>query len=269
MQDHEDDWRRLALQFDRHRMQAIAHLKAMLKDPVKHAALAAEFVNSPPLDPTLAVPSQVKGMLSTTCPFCENGFSFELGPMCGCGAKLAKDCDEEWGPTCDLGNNPAHVAVASLSTEDKAVLAAAPKLIGWRTENFLWETDDVDKARNWEPNIGVLPIFEGDPNTKLGSRGITAPAGGDVGVFREYFDAHMALLAAKQEHEDKSRTKVQGHRTPSQAQTFEPIEKTVHRNKILERRADKAYAAYKSAQERFNNATRAALAAHQATKEPK
>lgn len=51
---------------------------------------------------------------------------------------------------------------------------SAPKLIGWRTENFLWETDDVDKARNWEPNIGVLPIFEGDPNTKLGSRGITA-----------------------------------------------------------------------------------------------
>lgn len=56
---------------------------------------------------------------------------------------------------------------------------AAPKLIGWRTENFLWETDDVDKARNWEPNIGVLPIFEGDPNTKLGSRGITAQADGE------------------------------------------------------------------------------------------
>lgn len=47
-----------------------------------------------------------------------------------------------------------------------------PKLIGWRTENFLWETDDVDKARNWEPNIGVLPIFDGDPNTNLGSAGI-------------------------------------------------------------------------------------------------
>lgn len=54
---------------------------------------------------------------------------------------------------------------------------AAPKLIGWRTENFLWETDDVDKARNWEPNIGVLPIFEGDPNTKLGSHDITAQGG--------------------------------------------------------------------------------------------
>lgn len=136
MEDHEDDWRRLALQFDRHRMQAIAHLKAMLKDPVKHAALAAEFVNSPPLDPTLAVPSKVKGMLSTTCPFCENGFSFELGPMCGCGAKLAKDCEEEWGPTCDLGNNPDHVKVVSLQAQpaevsDDGILTAGHRL-AWR-----------------------------------------------------------------------------------------------------------------------------------------
>ena len=44
---------------------------------------------------------------------------------------------------------------------------AKPKLIGWRTENFLWETADIKKAQNWEPNIGVLPIFEGDPNTQL------------------------------------------------------------------------------------------------------
>lgn len=41
------------------------------------------------------------------------------------------------------------------------------RLIGWRTDNFLWETSDPDKARNWEGNIGVLPIFEGDVNTKL------------------------------------------------------------------------------------------------------
>lgn len=164
MQDHENEWRRLALQFDRHRMQAIAHLKAVLKDPVKHAALAAEFVNAPPLDPTLAVPSVVKGMLSTTCPFCENGFSFELGipavsadewmqatartveagvtetqrqimriayeagqqsrapeSLCKCGAKLAKDCEEEWGPTCDLGNNPDHVKVVSLQAQPAEV----------------------------------------------------------------------------------------------------------------------------------------------------
>lgn len=67
----------------------------------------------------------------------------------------------------------AHAPKAVPMTDEQK---AAPKLIGWRTENFLWETDDVDKARNWEPNIGVLPIFEGDPNTKLGSHGITAQA---------------------------------------------------------------------------------------------
>lgn len=46
-------------------------------------------------------------------------------------------------------------------------LAAPARLIGWRTENYLHETADPAKAKNWEPNIGVLPIFEGDPNTKL------------------------------------------------------------------------------------------------------
>ena len=67
-----------------------------------------------------------------------------------------------------------------------APVAAAPerKLIGWRTENFLWETDDPDKARNWEPNIGVLPIFEGDPNTKLAASP-TPPVQPDEGVQRD------------------------------------------------------------------------------------
>lgn len=46
-------------------------------------------------------------------------------------------------------------------------LAAPARLIGWRTENYLHETADPAKAKNWEPNIGVLPIFDGDPNTKL------------------------------------------------------------------------------------------------------
>ncbi|RQH70030.1 hypothetical protein IPC102_09680 [Pseudomonas aeruginosa] len=45
--------------------------------------------------------------------------------------------------------------------------AADPRLIGWRTDNYLWETSDPDVAKNWEGNVGVLPIFEGDPNTKL------------------------------------------------------------------------------------------------------
>jgi uncharacterized protein YihD (DUF1040 family) len=42
------EWRRLALQFDGHRMQAIWHLNALLKDP-GHAAQAQAFLSAPPL----------------------------------------------------------------------------------------------------------------------------------------------------------------------------------------------------------------------------
>jgi len=44
---------------------------------------------------------------------------------------------------------------------------AKPKLIGWRTADFLNETTDIKKARSWEVHYEVLPIFEGDSNTKL------------------------------------------------------------------------------------------------------
>lgn len=42
-----------------------------------------------------------------------------------------------------------------------------PKLIGWRMADYTAETSDPDKAKNWSANVPVLPIFEGDPNTKL------------------------------------------------------------------------------------------------------
>lgn len=44
-----DNWRRLALQFDGHRMQAIGHLKAMLTDPQGSEANALAFIKAPPL----------------------------------------------------------------------------------------------------------------------------------------------------------------------------------------------------------------------------
>lgn len=31
--------------------------------------------------------------------------------LCECGQRFAEDCEETWGPACDLGNNPAHVKV--------------------------------------------------------------------------------------------------------------------------------------------------------------
>ncbi|HJV75397.1 MAG TPA: hypothetical protein VJ654_14315 [Noviherbaspirillum sp.] len=45
----DSDWRRLALQFDEHRMQAIGHLQAMLRDPQKHALEATKFLAAGPL----------------------------------------------------------------------------------------------------------------------------------------------------------------------------------------------------------------------------
>jgi hypothetical protein len=36
-----------------------------------------------------------------------------LRDRCACGEKPAAECVEEWGPGCDLGNNPAHVRKAS------------------------------------------------------------------------------------------------------------------------------------------------------------
>lgn len=48
MTDQNAHWRALALQFDGQRMAALAHLRAMLADPVKHAEEAERFLNSAP-----------------------------------------------------------------------------------------------------------------------------------------------------------------------------------------------------------------------------
>jgi hypothetical protein len=70
----------------------------------------------------------------------------------------------------------AIAALRAALEQPQAEPAPAPKLIGWRTDNFLWETDDIKKAKSWEPNIGVLPIFEGDPHTRLTPPGAAATA---------------------------------------------------------------------------------------------
>lgn len=55
----------------------------------------------------------------------------------------------------------------ALEGRESVTKASAPKLIGWRTDDYLIETSDPDKARNWEVHHKILPIFEGDPYTKL------------------------------------------------------------------------------------------------------
>lgn len=53
------------------------------------------------------------------------------------------------------------------------------RLIGWRASDYTDETSDPELAKNWAAAIGVLPIFEGDVNTKLSAAGIK----GGVGIW--------------------------------------------------------------------------------------
>ncbi|MBJ9248910.1 ead/Ea22-like family protein [Citrobacter freundii] len=41
------------------------------------------------------------------------------------------------------------------------------RLIGWRASDYTDETSDPELAKNWATAVDVLPIFEGDVNTKL------------------------------------------------------------------------------------------------------
>ncbi|WP_192941420.1 MULTISPECIES: hypothetical protein [Yersinia] len=78
-------------------------------------------------------------------------------------------------PDGHLINQLAHALIESNAElaamkETKPNENAEPKqkkLIGWRMEDFTHETTDIEVARNWAPNVGVLPIFEGDINTSI------------------------------------------------------------------------------------------------------
>jgi len=73
-QDDEAEWRRLALQFDGHRMQALAHLRAMLQDPAKHAPVVAEFLKAPPLSGEAVLAERIAALQPKaehdSCQFC-------------------------------------------------------------------------------------------------------------------------------------------------------------------------------------------------------
>lgn len=56
-------WRRLALQFDGHRMQAIGHLKCMLQDPVAHREEAEKFLKAGPLSGEKVLENRLKAIV--------------------------------------------------------------------------------------------------------------------------------------------------------------------------------------------------------------
>ncbi|MGU4290173.1 ead/Ea22-like family protein [Escherichia coli] len=72
--------------------------------------------------------------------------------------------------------NPATVLALLDELEAAEKRIAEPsgqkRLIGWRASDYTDETSDPELAKNWAAAIGVLPIFEGDVNTKLSVAGI-------------------------------------------------------------------------------------------------
>lgn len=60
--DEEDQWRDVALRFDKHRMQALWHLQAMLQDPVKHADVVRQFLKDPTHPAAATPPQQAAGV---------------------------------------------------------------------------------------------------------------------------------------------------------------------------------------------------------------
>lgn len=56
-----------------------------------------------------------------------------------------------------------------LEAKDKRIaeLPGQKRLIGWRMADYTDETADPALAKNWATAVDVLPIFEGDVNTKL------------------------------------------------------------------------------------------------------
>lgn len=59
------------------------------------------------------------------------------------------------------------LTAANAVSHPQATKPAGWKLIGWRTADYLLETNDPKMAKNWEVHYEILPIFEGDANTKL------------------------------------------------------------------------------------------------------
>lgn len=60
--DTATEWRRLALQFDGHRMQALQQLKCLLEHPKEQASFAASFLAAPPLSGEAVLAERIKAL---------------------------------------------------------------------------------------------------------------------------------------------------------------------------------------------------------------
>ncbi|EOE0254162.1 hypothetical protein ACKAAW_002084 [Enterobacter hormaechei] len=71
--------------------------------------------------------------------------------------------------TVVLKEDEANALLDELEAAEKRVaeLPGQKHLIGWRMADYTDETADPALAKNWATAVDVLPIFEGDVNTKL------------------------------------------------------------------------------------------------------
>lgn len=105
--DAENEWRRLALQFDGHRMQALYHLKMMMVNPDKHAPIVDVFLKAPPLSGE-EVLSQRIGAMSVK-PEAKGEAVGVNCPECGVGTKHDSSCSRVVVPAAPADDEPSEI----------------------------------------------------------------------------------------------------------------------------------------------------------------
>jgi len=111
-------WRRLAFQFDEHRMQALNHLRAMLADPKAHAYLVTEFLAAPPINGEQVLAERVRSLAATRV--CDaNDIDLDAAAK-----KLSECMDYPWTEMPEQGR--AHMRTFAQSVVN-AALSSQPK----------------------------------------------------------------------------------------------------------------------------------------------
>ncbi|HCD3955182.1 TPA: ead/Ea22-like family protein [Enterobacter hormaechei] len=113
----------------------------------------------------------------STINILENIAGFEPSDIDGDSVELRFETEGGFDTGCDVSivyqcQKAADVVQAlldELEAAEKRIaeLPGQKHLIGWRMADYTDETADPALAKNWATAVDVLPIFEGDVNTKL------------------------------------------------------------------------------------------------------
>lgn len=78
--------------------------------------------------------------------------------VCSCGERLASECDEKWGPNCDLGNNEKYVK-ACPPVEEGAIETPLPDIRHYTAHTF-----DITLPAPFFRKVGIGVDLELDPD---------------------------------------------------------------------------------------------------------